>query len=336
MTESAHTMRIGGLAPWFGAKRGAKIHRAIVAALGPHSVYWEPFAGSMAVLMRKPEARSETVNDLHGDVVNLARVVADRRLGPMLYRRLRRVLFAQELHAEAKGRLAAWPGGWDGGGWDFDAPPEPDLERAYWYMILSWMGRNGTSGTHQSNHHYCVRYKATGGNPAQRWGAAVTSIPAWRERLRRVTVLRTDAFGMMERIEDTEQTALYVDPPYLVKGAKYRYDFNDSDHVRLAERLARFRAARVVVSYYDHPRLAELYPEAEGWRAVPAAITKNSANAQRGRNGKVTGPEVLLVRGGDVDAAARAVARVVEPKHGGGEGLFAAAGTGGEGSGRDD
>lgn len=35
----------------------------------------------------------------------------------------------------------------------------------------------------------------------------------------------------------------------------------DDDHARLAKELLRFKRARVVVSYYDDPRLAELYPD---------------------------------------------------------------------------
>jgi DNA adenine methylase len=76
---------ITSLVPWFGAKR--TLAPRIVRELGPHRVYWEPFCGSCAVLLAKPRASMETVNELHGDLVNLARVVAHPVLGPQLYRR---------------------------------------------------------------------------------------------------------------------------------------------------------------------------------------------------------------------------------------------------------
>jgi len=51
-------MSIKALAPWFGGKRN--MAPMIVQELGPHNSYWEPFCGSMAVLLAKPQAtRSE-------------------------------------------------------------------------------------------------------------------------------------------------------------------------------------------------------------------------------------------------------------------------------------
>jgi DNA adenine methylase len=82
-------MKVKAIAPWFGGKRN--MAQEIVAAIGPHVTYWEPFCGSMAVLFAKPACRMETVNDLHGDLINLARVIQNEKLGPAFYRRLRRV-----------------------------------------------------------------------------------------------------------------------------------------------------------------------------------------------------------------------------------------------------
>lgn len=57
--------KIKALSPWFGSKRN--LAPRIVEAVGKHSAYWEPFAGSIAVLLAKPVVTMETVNDLHGD-----------------------------------------------------------------------------------------------------------------------------------------------------------------------------------------------------------------------------------------------------------------------------
>jgi len=43
---------ITALAPWFGSKRN--LAPEIVRELRRHSCYWEPFCGSMAVLLAKP------------------------------------------------------------------------------------------------------------------------------------------------------------------------------------------------------------------------------------------------------------------------------------------
>ncbi len=279
-------MKVNALAPWFGSKR--TLAPEIVRQLGPHAAYWEPFCGSCSVLLAKPPCTMETVNDLHGDLINLARVVRDPRLGPQLYRRLRRTLACQTLHEEAAARLkerkASDP-----------APPEPDLDRAADYFLVSWMGRSGVAGSKKYSMGFCVRYTRKGGHGATRWVSAVDSIPAWHRRLRPVTVLSMDGLRLLQRVADDDRTAIYADPPYLVKGAEYTHDFTSEDHSRLAEQLRRFRAARVVVSYYEHPRLAELYP---GWELVRCPVAKSLVNqGRRDSGGKVTAPEVLLVNG---------------------------------------
>jgi DNA adenine methylase len=277
-------MPIKALSPWFGAKRN--LARTIIEELGDHRSYWEPFCGSMAVLLAKPAASMETVNDLHGDLINLARVVQDRTLGPMLYRRLRRTIMAQQIHAAAAEEIRR----------DWTPAAAPDLDRAEAYFLAAWLGRNGVAGCSNYDNHYCARYTHNGGHAARRFHNAIRSIPAWRRRLRHVTALTMDAFELLERIEDAPGAAIYVDPPYLVKGAKYLHKLREGDHERLAESLSRFRQARVVVSYYQHPLLNTLYP-VDRWKRREIEVSK--AMASSGSRGKsdVRVTEVLLVNG---------------------------------------
>lgn len=270
--------KITALAPWFGGKR--TLAPAIVQELGKHSVYWEPFCGSLAVLLEKRACSSETVNDLNADVTNLARVVASDD-GPKLFEKLSRTMFAEPLVSEAKQRRVF-------GGM-------PDLDAAYWFFVESWMGRNGVAGTRASNTAFCVRYTSNGGDPATRFRSAVASIPEWAKRLMGVTVLTRDGLDLIERIEDKPGTVIYCDPPYFVKGAKYVHDFADRDHSRLAEQLQRFKKTRVVVSYYAHPSLAGLYPE---WTVRRLKATKAMVNqGMRDKGGAVEAPEVLIING---------------------------------------
>jgi len=285
--------KIKAIAPWFGGKRN--LADRIVAELGEHRVYWEPFCGSMAVLLAKPKGVMETVSDLHGDLTNLARVIQHPVEGPRFYRRLRRTMMVEDLFRESAEMVRAE--------WEGDVL---DPERAYHYFVTSWLGRNGVAGTSNYNHHFCVRYTANGGHAAKRWQSVVQSIPAWRRRLANVTVLRRDAFELIPKIEDKPGTAVYVDPPYLVKGATYVYDFGLSSarrsdpekaweaHSKLANQLGRFRTSRVVVSYYDDPRLAELYP---GWTKVVIEVSKSLAHQGRRGTNQAKAREVLLVSG---------------------------------------
>ena len=276
--QRAPAHRLTALAPWFGAKRN--LASQIIAELDRHTAYWEPFCGSMAVLLAKPPCAMETVNDLHGDLINLARVIQAPQDGPTLYRRLRRTLMVEQIHRQARQRMSA--------------PFSEGWERAYWYFIDSWLGRNGVSGTSSYNNGFCVRFTRGGGHAARRFASAIDSIPAWRRRLRQVTILQLDAFDLLRRIADEAGTAIYVDPPYLVKGARYVHDFEPDDHRRLAEALARFRNTRVVVSYYDHAALAELYP---GWSRRTIEVSKALAHAGRRGTNDTRATEVLLSNG---------------------------------------
>jgi len=237
--------------------------------------------------MAKPPCAMETVNDLHGDLINLARVIQDPQLGPKLYRKLRRTLMHEQLFKEAAERIRAVD-------WSYlSSVLTPHVKRACDYMLCAWLGRNGVAGTLSYNQGFCVRYTNRGGDANRRWRSAIESIPAWRRRLAKVTILQRDAFELLERIDDAPGTAIYIDPPYLKKGSKYIHDFEGADHQRLAELLARFNSARVVVSYYDHPKLAELYPS---WQRIEIPVTRSLVSqGKRDKDNKVKVIEVLLV-----------------------------------------
>jgi DNA adenine methylase len=283
-------MPIKAIAPWFGGKRN--LAPLIVRELGDHRSYWEPFCGGLPVLMAKPPCAMETVNDLHKMIINLAQVIRHRDQGPMLYRMLRRTLMHEDFFAESDNIIRQIEQGF----LPKDAKALPSVMQAYHYFLASWLGRNGTAGLAGSKRGtYCVRYTANGGHAATRWNNAIASIPAWRRRLAKVTILNRDGFDLLERIEDAPHTAIYCDPPYLVKGATYMHDFDTQDHSRLAKALSRFRHARVVVSYYDHPHLQAMYP---GWTKVCIEVSKSLGNANiRGGGVSAKAVEVLLING---------------------------------------
>jgi DNA adenine methylase len=278
---------IGAVAPWYGSKR--TLAPRIVEQLGKHRNYWEPFCGSCAVLFAKDRVTYETVNDLHADLINLCRVLQDAAAGRELYGLVAGCLFCEGLLPEAREYLTTHP----------VAPGALDVTRAFNYLVFSWMGLNGVSGTPMNRTGtFAVRYSGTGGNGARRWASVVASIPDWHERLIGVQILQRDGFALLERIADEEGTAIYCDPPYIEKGSKYVHDFAPEDHARLAGLLRRFKRARVVVSYYAHPWLNQVY---SGWTLIGSAdlgaAKAMCQGAMRDGAGRVEAPEVLLVNG---------------------------------------
>ncbi len=264
---------------------------AIVEELGPHSSYWDIMCGSCAVLFAKPPSGHEHVNDLHGDLINLARVLQREELAVELYELCLRTLYHEDLFRESEAVFRSE-----------DPPAEgPDVTRAYHYMVSSWMGRNGIAGTARVNQTFAIRWSPGGGGGAVRWAAAADAIPGWHRRLRRVSILRRDALAIAESIEDLPGVAIYADPPYLLSsrpggGCRYDHEFTPEQHKELADTLDRFQKARVVVSYYDDPLLDELYP---GPRWTKRQVYRNkNLHVQNRRGAKpTTAPEVLILNG---------------------------------------
>mgnify|MGYP007100093235 FL=1 len=312
MTE----MKVGAISPWFGGKR--TLAPRVVTQLGKHTQYFEPFCGSMAVLLAKAPSQKETVSDLHGDLTNLAFVLQDTIAAETLYDLLQRTLFAEGLRDEAARKLEQPFDGLTEGPKN-GCIPAWAVARAYWYFLACWMGRNGTAGTERQDYQIAVRWAKGGGSPTVRFRNATESIPAWHQRLRNVVILRRDAFQILDRFEDCAGTAIYVDSPYTIEtrgdtgksgaGARYLHEFahtaaapdlfeqgpaKKDDHQKLAEVLRGYKAARIVVSHYDCPRIRELY---QGWTFVDCAMNKQ-LHAQNGRGArKKLAPEVLIING---------------------------------------
>ena len=307
---------IGAVAPWFGGKR--TLASRIVAELGPHKAYVEPFCGSCSVLFAKPQTAYETVNDLHVDLVHLLKCLQCESMAQGLYELMARTVMSEAMLADAaawleRHRVAS-----------ADELVGLDLMRAAQYLIQSWMSRNGTAGTvlgdAKNAPSLAARFTFKGGSPSVRWASMVDSIPWWHQRLRSVVVLSRDAFDVLDKLPDEDGLAIYADPPYLADtrtsigrggSGSYLHDFEHEgggvfggrdDHARLAEALARFKRARVVVSYYAHPRLAELYP-APRWTSIDCSMNKYTANAAGRDGGTTAAPEVLLVNGPSLSGA---------------------------------
>lgn len=293
----AELMQIKALAPWAGSKRN--LAPKIIAELGPHRAWWELCCGSCAVTLAKPPASIETVVDLNGDLVNLALCIQCDTLCQLLEDRLHRTWMTDDLFQKSAQRL-------HGLSFDFDKTA-PDWERAYDFFVFSWMGRNGQSGTTKQSRSFCRRFTANGGHAATRFKGVVDSLTAFNDRMRHLTILRADIFDLLPRIEDATGTAIYVDPPYLFKGLRYIHDFSAQHHEQLAEQLRRFRKTRVIVSYYAHPLLAELYP---GWTVREFDVSKSLANSGARGKSNARATEVLLINGPSLVEPAKATSTI--------------------------
>ena len=239
--------------PYFGSKQ--TLAARIIAELPEHRHYVEPYAGSLAVLLAKPLAPFETVNDLDGDLVTFWRVLREQPA------ELARVC-ALTPHARAEYDAA--------GG---DRACLPDLERARQVWVKLTQGRGGT--LRRSGWRQYVK------------PAGYTSVPGYldgyvdrmavaAERLHAVSLECRPALDVIDRYGRHPEVLLYVDPPYLSSTRapgdesragthRYQHEMMTADaHAQLLEAL-RGCAAAVAVSGYP----SELYGATlRDWRRV--------------------------------------------------------------------
>lgn len=281
---------LNGIDPRAGSKRG--MAEEIGAFMGKEAprVYLEPFCGSLANLMSRPQAAVEIVCDLDGALVNLARVLANEKRAVDLYGRVSRTLCSEQFFGELSKRLFRRT--------ETLLPARGktcSADWAYEFIVTSWQGINGIGGTDAACKSYAKRYTTGGGSSQARFNAMVASIPWWHERLRRVDIRNECGIKLIERYEDKPGIQIYSDSPYLSKKIKYRHDFTPACHQRLADGLVRFQKAAVYVSYYDHPALKKLYLD-RGF--IKKTLYRGAAMSSTSEHDtKKVAPEVLLLNG---------------------------------------
>lgn len=226
---------LGGLAPWVGGKRhlARRICDRIEAT--PHRCFAEPFVGMGGVfLRRRHRAKSEAINDFHGEVSNLFRIV--------------------QRHPEA---LWSELGLWTASKADYDrlrhADPAglTDIERAARLLFLQAAGFGGKV----SSHVYGRRADGKAGFSSSRCRHLIQVIH------RRLEGVHIDGLPYQEFIGrwDRPDTLFYLDPPYW--GSERVYGpglFERADFERLATVLRAIKG-RFILSLNDVPEIRAMF-----------------------------------------------------------------------------
>jgi DNA adenine methylase len=225
--------------------------------------------GGGSVLMLKSRCYSEIYNDLDGEVVNVFRVLQDRKKAERLETALRVTPFARaEFELSYKHTRS-------------------EVERARRTIIRSFMGfgsdsvsrmkasRAGFNTRISSTMSTGFRYNSnrSGTTAASDWKVYPDAIPAFLERLQGVTIENRDAKTILEKI-DRPDCLHYVDPPYPMSVRKigngtclehrYRWEMTDKDHQELSKLLHSLKGM-VIISSYPGPLYERLY---RGWKKV--------------------------------------------------------------------
>lgn len=270
-------MKTNALVPWFGSNRMNAEKPGEL--LGKCEWVGVVFAGSMSEV---PYIRARTlvVNDIHRHVMNLAAQVSDATQRTALAGQLTDKPFHPDVLREAQVYCQCVEDGHN---------VADKLKWAEQYFVASWMGRSAKAGTvGEFKGGLPVRWNANGGDSNVRYRSAVESLAAWSEQMRRCNFTTLDYRAFLDKCKDEPTHGIYCDAPFPDAGDEYRHSFTQRDHVQLAERLGTLKQARVVVRYYDHPLIRELYLPTDGWKWHEFEGRKQS---------NATAQEVLITRG---------------------------------------
>lgn len=237
---------------YYGAK--TSLAPTIVSMFPEHRRYVEPFAGSLAVLLAKPQAPFEVVNDLDRNLMVFWKVLRDSPT------ELARVCMLTP-HSRVERNIAK------------HIPSDAtDLERARLVWSALVQGRTGTLANTGWRH----TKSAVDGRMLRSY---VQRIERVAERIRDVSLECRPAVEIIEKYGSSDDNLLYCDPPYLGSTRRHNYKvemLSEAKHRELGEVLRGCRAT-VVLSGYHSALYDSLYAD---WFRVELAATTGQGNVQ--------------------------------------------------------
>lgn len=228
----------------------------IIENIHSHHSYLEPYFGGGAILFNKEPSRIETVNDLDNDVVNLFRVIREKK--DDLIESIVQTPYARTEYDDAFRK---------------DADTITDIEKARIFLIRSMQGHGfrvyekcgWKKDVYGREAAYAVRY----------WNDLPEAITQIALRLKMVQIEHKPAVDLIKAFNH-DNVLIYVDPPYVLSTRtrkQYRHEMTDQDHVELLETLL-LHKGYVMLSGYDN----DIYSDyLQGWRkiSVPARAENN-------------------------------------------------------------
>ncbi len=256
---------------WHGGKH--YLAEQIIALMPRHLLYVEPYAGGLAVLLRRDpfdsnlwleptgprSGVSEIVNDIDKRLTTFWRVLADPSLFDQLKRRLEATVVNRHEWAEAREHV-------------YGTDP---LEDAYAFFVFCRQSMAGRMNSFAPITRKRTRRQMNEQNSA--WLNAIEGLPAIHDRLKRVLVENMPAVDLIRR-EDEPTTLFYLDPPYLgetrMSRNVYHAEMTRADHTNLLGVLHGVKG-KVILSGYP----SEMYDQKlAGWHRREIAIPNHAAS----------------------------------------------------------
>ena len=218
------------IVPWIGGKR--RLAKHILPLFPAHTCYVEPFCGAAALYFLKTPSKTEVINDINGELVNLYRVVKHHL--EEFVRQFKWALVSRQIYK-----------------WLQDTPEETltDIQRAARFYYLQKQAFGGKVADHS-------------------FGTSTTSAPRFNLlrieeelsmahlRLSRTLIEHLDWHQCIERY-DRPHTLFYCDPPYWgTEGYGVEFGLENYDH--MAELTRRIKG-KMIISVNDIPEMRQAF-----------------------------------------------------------------------------
>ncbi|EAP0954382.1 TPA: DNA adenine methylase [Citrobacter braakii] len=218
------------IVPWIGGKR--RLAKHILPLFPAHTCYVEPFCGAAALYFLKVPSKTEVINDINGELVNLYRVVKHHL--EEFVRQFKWALVSRQIYK-----------------WLQDTPEETltDIQRAARFYYLQKQAFGGKVADHT-------------------FGTSTTSAPRFNLlrieeelsmahlRLSRTLIEHLEWHQCIARY-DRPHTLFYCDPPYWGTEG-YGVDFGLENYDHMAE-LARSIKGKMIISVNDIPEMRQAF-----------------------------------------------------------------------------
>ena len=217
---------------YFGGKGRRRIKNWL-SGLIPYerdSLYVEPFAGMLSILLNRPPVRREVVNDLDGHIYNFWRVV--RSDYEKLEHRVKYSLHCRQTYYEA---------------WEIIHGNKfnDNVERAWATYVLLQHGI--VHSLNKSKRGWGLQLLSAG-DPVLNGNAFAPKLKLLHDRLQNVQIEQRDAVEFLSRLVGYDHAVIYCDPPYATADtSQYRIDNVDVD--ALTDVLL-LQSGRVAISGY--------------------------------------------------------------------------------------
>jgi len=263
---------------WHGGKH--YLADWIISYMPRHVHYVEPYAGGLAVLLRRDphdprlvwnpdwpqEGVSEVVNDIDGELMNFWGVLRRPADFAVLRRFLEATPFSEELFNAAG-----------------DVIPDNStvVDRAWRFFVRCRQSRQGLMKDFATLSR--TRTRRGMNEQISSWLTAIEGLPDIHRRLQPVLPLNRPALEVI-RTQDGPKTLFYLDPTYLdetrVSHGEYgEHEMSPEDHHELSKALADIKG-KFLLSGYPSTMYAE-YAAANGWHRVERQIDCKASGAKK-------------------------------------------------------